>query len=203
MNKYKDIDTGKVYTENELYAEWAEQADDEADIETSFEDWLFLNQWQNGGTLEQIPTTAKKVAQLAMIALAMAATLALMFGTFFLAVVQTSERLYPEPATTTCTVIGYGSNEIIDDYAIAVDSYGHEHHLTISDAVIGDQYTIRHGTVIEKTYEGCQDDNNDYYIIEFENGDLHEVEADDLWTGDEVTVYFYRDEPIRTMYGWR
>lgn len=145
----------------------------------------------------------KKITQLMLIALAMFATITLMFWMFMMAVIQTSERLYPEPITNTCTVTGYGSNEIIEDYAIAIDSYGREHHLTISDAVIGDKFTIRYGTVVEKTYEGCEDDNNDYYIIEFENGDLYEIEADDLWTGDDVTVYFYNERPIRTLYGRR
>ena len=60
----------------------------------------------------------------------------------------------------------------------------------------------RYGTVIEQTYEGWEE-YNDYYIIEFENGDTHEIEADDLWPGDEVTVYFDGGEPVRTLYGRR
>lgn len=62
--------------------------------------------------------------------------------------------------------------------------------------------TKRYGVVIEQTYEGWSE-YNDYYIIEFENGDLHEIEADDLWPGDEVTVYFDHNEPVRTLYGRR
>lgn len=105
------------------------------------------------------------------------------------------------------TVTGYGQMKIsetyTEDYVIITDSFGHEHRLEVSDAVIGDEYTIRYGTVVEKTYEGCYDDNEDYYIVELEGGELHEVEADDLITGDEVTVYFYEDRPLRTRYGWK
>lgn len=59
-----------------------------------------------------------------------------------------------------------------------------------------------HGYVTEQTYEGCNKDLNDYYIVNLD-GELHEVEADDLRVGDEVTVYFFLDEPVRTLYGWR
>lgn len=106
----------------------------------------------------------------------------------------------------SCTVIGYGERkpnpDYTEEYAIAIDSFGHEHKLTISDAEIGDVYIIRYGTVIEQTYEGYSEEN-DYYIIEFENGDLHEIESDDLQVGDEVTVYFWEDRPIRMYYGIR
>lgn len=59
-----------------------------------------------------------------------------------------------------------------------------------------------HGYVTEQTYEGCYENQNDYYIVNL-GGELHEVEADDLRVGDEVTVYFFLDEPVRTLYGWR
>lgn len=59
-----------------------------------------------------------------------------------------------------------------------------------------------HGYVTEQTYEGCYENQNDYYIVNLD-GELHEVEADDLRVGDEVTVYFFLDEPVRTLYGWR
>jgi hypothetical protein len=59
-----------------------------------------------------------------------------------------------------------------------------------------------HGYVTEQTYEGCYDNANDYYIVNL-NGELYEVEADDLMEGDEVTVYFFAGEPIRTLYGHR
>lgn len=59
-----------------------------------------------------------------------------------------------------------------------------------------------HGYVTEQTYEGCYEDLNDYYIVNLD-GELHEVEADDLRVGDEVTVYFFLDEPMWTLYGWR
>ena len=59
-----------------------------------------------------------------------------------------------------------------------------------------------HGYVTEQTYEGCYENQNDYYIVNLD-GELHEIEADDLQVGDEVTVYFFLDEPVRTLYGWR
>lgn len=62
--------------------------------------------------------------------------------------------------------------------------------------------TPAHGYVTEQTYEGCYDNANDYYIVNL-NGELYEVEADDLIEGDEVTVYFFAGEPIRTLYGHR
>lgn len=106
----------------------------------------------------------------------------------------------------SCEVIGYRTLQYSPDFseevAVAVDSFGHEHLLNISDAEIGDIYIIRYGTVIEETYEGYSEEN-DYYIVEFENGDLHEIESDDLQPGDEVTVYFFEDRPIRMYYGWR
>lgn len=106
----------------------------------------------------------------------------------------------------SCEVIGYGewkpNPNYTEEYAIAIDSFGHEHHLTISDAEIGDVYIIRYGVVIEQTYEGYSEEN-DYYIIQFENGDLHEIESDDLQVGDEVTVYFWEGRPIRMYYGIR
>ncbi len=106
----------------------------------------------------------------------------------------------------SCEVIGYRALQYSPDFseevAVAVDSLGHEHLLNISDAEIGDVYIIRYGTVIEETYEGYSEEN-DYYIVEFENGDLHEIESDDLQPGDEVTVYFFEDRPIRMYYGWR
>ena len=100
------------------------------------------------------------------------------------------------PAVKNGTVTGYS-----EDLAIITDSFGQKHSIDVSDAVIGDEYTIRCGIITEKTYEGCQDGNADYYIVKLENGDLHEVEADDLNTGDMVTVYFYEGMAIRTYYG--
>lgn len=112
-----------------------------------------------------------------------------------------------EPETyNSCIVIGYRTLQYTPDYseevAVAIDSFGHEHLLNISDAIVGDEYTIRYGVITEQTFEGWSEEN-DYYIVQFENGDLHEIESDDLQPGDEVTVYFYEDRPIRTMYGWR
>ena len=124
--------------------------------------------------------------------------------------VQPAEEPAEEPSETdsynSCVVTGYRTLQYTPDYsedvAVAVDSFGHEHLLNISDAEIGDVYIIRYGTVIEQTYEGWSEEN-DYYIVQFENGDLHEIESDDLQPGDKVTVYFYEGRPIRMMYGWR
>jgi len=58
-----------------------------------------------------------------------------------------------------------------------------------------------YGYVVEQTYEGW-DQFNDYYIVNIE-GDLYEVEADDLEVGDKVTCYFYGDTTLRTLYEWR
>ena len=60
----------------------------------------------------------------------------------------------------------------------------------------------QYGTVIEKTVEGGTQ-YNDYYIVELDDGNLHEVEADDLDIEDRVTVYFYESEPIKVLYGAR
>lgn len=120
--------------------------------------------------------------------------------------VQPAEEPTKADSYNSCEVIGYRFIQYTSDYsedvAVAVDSFGHEHMLNISDAEIGDVYIIRYGTVIEQTYEGWAEEN-DYYIIEFENGDLHEIESDDLQPGDEVTVYFWEGRPIRMYYGWR
>lgn len=58
------------------------------------------------------------------------------------------------------------------------------------------------GTITEKTVEGGNQ-YNDYYIVELDNGEIHEIEADDLEVDDRVTVYFFEDEPLRTLYGAR
>lgn len=60
----------------------------------------------------------------------------------------------------------------------------------------------QYGTVIEQTYEGYSE-YNDYYIVELDDGNIHEIEADDLAVDDRVTVYFFMDEPVRTLYGER
>lgn len=58
-----------------------------------------------------------------------------------------------------------------------------------------------HGYVIEKTSEGGSQ-YDDYYIVNID-GELYEVEADDLEVGDIVTVYFKGSETVRTLYGWK
>lgn len=74
----------------------------------------------------------------------------------------------------------------------------HNNNINLHDFGIAHQY----GTVIEKTVEGGTE-YNDYYIVELDDGNLHEVEADDLEIEDRVTVYFFKDEPIRVLYGGR
>ena len=121
--------------------------------------------------------------------------------------IQVDTEPTEQPETyNSCTVTGYRTLQYTPSYseevAVAVDSFGHEHLLDISDAEVGDVYTIRYGVVLEETYEGYAEEN-DYYIVEFENGDLHEIESDDLQVGDEVTVYFWEDRPVRLYYGIR
>ena len=56
--------------------------------------------------------------------------------------------------------------------------------------------------VVEQTYEGYSE-YNDYYIVNID-GELYEVEADDLNVGDKVTCYFVNEEEVvRTFYEWR
>ncbi len=62
--------------------------------------------------------------------------------------------------------------------------------------------TTQHGTVVEQTVEGYAV-AEDYYIVTLDDGNVHEVESDDLDTGDRVTVFFYEGEPLRTLYGER
>ena len=57
----------------------------------------------------------------------------------------------------------------------------------------------RYGYVTEKTSEGGSE-YNDYYIVNLD-GDLYEVEADDLEVNDEVTCYFFGEETVLTVYG--
>jgi len=60
----------------------------------------------------------------------------------------------------------------------------------------------KHGYVVEQTYEGYAKEN-DYYIVEID-GELYEVESDDLEIGDKVTCYFLTDEEVvRTVYEWK
>ncbi len=61
--------------------------------------------------------------------------------------------------------------------------------------------TPTHAIVVEQTYEGYTQ-YNDYYIIDT-GTDYYEVESDDLEVGDEVTVYFIGDYPLKVLYGWR
>lgn len=61
--------------------------------------------------------------------------------------------------------------------------------------------TTHYGYVVEKTYEGGSE-YNDYYIVNLD-GDLYEVEADDLEVNDRITCYFIGDETVLTVYEWR
>lgn len=182
----------------------------------------------------------KTIRNLLLSAIAIASAFILIFSMFIGAVIQTSERLYPdlvpvnaqeieqeptpEPKQTpepvqilpeqepeqeqfpTCTVTGYRdiqfSPDCIISYAVAIDQSGNEYLLDVSDAIPGDTYTIRHGTIIEQTYEGYSDEW-DRYLIQFENGDIHEIISDDLIVGDEATTFFYNDRAVTTLYGWR
>ena len=59
-------------------------------------------------------------------------------------------------------------------------------------------YTM-HGIVTEQIYEGWSE-YNDYYLIEYEDGNIHEIIADDLNVGDEVVTWFHGEEAYRTQY---
>jgi len=170
----------------------------------------------------------KTIRNLLLSAIAITSALILTFSMFIGAVIQTSERLYPdlvpvnaeqipeeieqtpEPAQDeqfpTCTVTGYRdlqfSPDCIVSYAVAVDQNGTEYLLDISDAVPGDTYTIRHGIITEQLYEGYAEEW-DRYLIQFENGDIHEIISDDFQPGDEATTFFYNDRAVTTLYGWR
>lgn len=58
-----------------------------------------------------------------------------------------------------------------------------------------------HAVVVGQTYEGYSL-YNDVYIVST-GAETYEIEADDLEIGDEITVYFLGNEPVRTLYGWR
>lgn len=60
----------------------------------------------------------------------------------------------------------------------------------------------QHGTVIGQTYEGFSD-YNDMYLVETTNGQIYEVIADDLETGDPVTLFMVGDYCFDIMYDWR
>ena len=55
------------------------------------------------------------------------------------------------------------------------------------------------GYVIQKTYEGGSTEN-DRYIIEVSDYHRYEIEADDLETGDHVTVWFLFGQPTLIRY---
>lgn len=57
--------------------------------------------------------------------------------------------------------------------------------------------TPTHAIVVEQTYEGYSQ-YNDYYIIDT-GTDYYEIEADNLNVGDEVTVYFIGEYPVKVV----
>lgn len=59
----------------------------------------------------------------------------------------------------------------------------------------------RHGYVVVQTYEGYSK-YNDYYLVNI-NGEIYEVEADDLEVNDNVTVYFIGNYTVQTLYEHR
>lgn len=63
-------------------------------------------------------------------------------------------------------------------------------------------FTKKYGVVIEQTFEGYELEN-DYYLIEFTDGNIHEIEGDDLNKNDSVTVWFLGNIPVRMMYDRR
>lgn len=87
-------------------------------------------------------------------------------------------------------------NRLLAMLMVIINTYTHNINLA--------QYNVvtEYGTVTEQTYEGGTQ-YNDYYIVVLDDGNIHEVEADDLEVNDRVTVYFYEDEPIKVLYGAR
>ena len=74
--------------------------------------------------------------------------------------------------------------------------------MELGDLMACEELTAKHGYVVEQTYEGYSE-YNDYYIVNID-GELYEVEADDLNVGDKVTCYFVNEEEVvRTLYEWR
>ena len=59
----------------------------------------------------------------------------------------------------------------------------------------------RHGYIVAQTYEGYSK-YNDYYLVNI-NGEIYEVEADDLQVNDNVTVYFNGNYTVQTLYEHR
>lgn len=72
----------------------------------------------------------------------------------------------------------------------------------LNDGVMDDQLIPVWGRVIEQTYEGYSQ-HADNYTIEACGQVYACVPADDLEVGDEVTVYFADNQPVRVLYGWR
>lgn len=83
------------------------------------------------------------------------------------------------------TWLAQNTNIFVDDFALY-------------DSVFNRQY----GKVIEKKFEGYELEN-DYYLIEFQNGNVHEIESDDLCINDSVTVWFLGNVPVRAVYDKR
>ena len=72
----------------------------------------------------------------------------------------------------------------------------------LMDGVIDDQLIPVWGVVISKDYEGGADEN-DNYTIECCGQVYNGIIADDLDEGEEVTVYFAENQPVRVLAGWR
>ena len=65
MNElFKDIETGTVYTTNQLYAAFRENVNDCADGFEDFDSWLMAQLIQSGGNLETINLTVKNYNEL-------------------------------------------------------------------------------------------------------------------------------------------
>lgn len=75
-------------------------------------------------------------------------------------------------------------------------------NMELNELMACEELTAKHGYVVEQTYEGYSE-YNDYYIVNID-GELYEVESDDLNVGDRVTCYFVNEEEVvRTLYEWR
>lgn len=65
-----------------------------------------------------------------------------------------------------------------------------------------DVFEKRYGIVKEEIFEGYNEEN-DVYIIQFQDGSEKEILVDDLQKSDYVTVWFLYDIPVRMLYDKR
>lgn len=72
----------------------------------------------------------------------------------------------------------------------------------LQDGVQDDQLIPVWGIVVSKDFEGYSE-YDDNYTIECCGQVYNGILADDLDEGEEVTVYFADNQPVRVLAGWR